>query len=172
MTDHIRSFLHAVTRNGISLIGAAMTTAAALLFVSLFAVESLGFEGGPYLGIITFVVVPTLFVLGLALIPIGLFWQRRRRRIAAARGEETPRLPIIDLNVDRTRALLVMFSGATMLNFVILALATYKAVEVMETVSFCGKACHSVMTPEYTTYQRSPHSRVPCVSCHIGPGAG
>jgi len=28
------------------------------------------------------------------------------------------------------------------------------------------------MAPEYTTYQRSPHSRVPCVSCHIGPGAG
>jgi nitrate/TMAO reductase-like tetraheme cytochrome c subunit len=172
MTDHIRSFLHAVTRNGISLLGAALTTAAALLFLSLFAVESLGFEGGPYLGIITFVVVPALFVLGLALIPIGLFWQRRRRRVAAARGEEAPRLPIIDLNVDRTRALLVVFSGASMLNFVILALATYKAVEVMETVSFCGTACHSVMTPEYTTYQRSPHSRVACVSCHIGPGAG
>jgi hypothetical protein len=28
------------------------------------------------------------------------------------------------------------------------------------------------MNPEYTTYQLSPHSRVACVSCHIGPGAG
>ncbi len=41
----------------------------------------------------------------------------------------------------------------------------------METVEFCGQACHSVMDPEYTTYQRSPHSRVRCVECHIGPGA-
>ena len=126
MTDPIRSFFHAVTRNGISLVGVALTTAAALLFVSLFAVESLGFEGGPYLGIITFVVVPALFALGLALIPIGLFWQRRRRRVAAARGEEAPRLPIIDLNVDRTRALLVVFSGATMLNWLYSLAATFR----------------------------------------------
>jgi hypothetical protein len=28
------------------------------------------------------------------------------------------------------------------------------------------------MEPEYTAYQNSPHSRVPCVDCHIGPGAG
>jgi len=27
------------------------------------------------------------------------------------------------------------------------------------------------MTPEYTAYQNSPHSRVECVKCHIGPGA-
>jgi hypothetical protein len=28
------------------------------------------------------------------------------------------------------------------------------------------------MQPEYTAYQNSPHSRVECVKCHIGPGAG
>jgi len=28
------------------------------------------------------------------------------------------------------------------------------------------------MDPEYTAYQNSPHSRVACVECHIGPGAG
>jgi hypothetical protein len=27
------------------------------------------------------------------------------------------------------------------------------------------------MQPEYTAYQQSPHSRVACVQCHIGPGA-
>jgi hypothetical protein len=27
------------------------------------------------------------------------------------------------------------------------------------------------MDPEYTAYQRSPHARVACVECHIGPGA-
>jgi hypothetical protein len=27
------------------------------------------------------------------------------------------------------------------------------------------------MTPQYTAYKNSPHSRVQCVSCHIGPGA-
>ena len=28
------------------------------------------------------------------------------------------------------------------------------------------------MHPEYTTYLNSPHSKVGCVKCHIGPGAG
>jgi len=42
----------------------------------------------------------------------------------------------------------------------------------MDSVNFCGTTCHTVMAPEYTTYQNSPHSRVECVECHIGPGAG
>mgnify|MGYP006149984483 CR=1 FL=1 len=55
---------------------------------------------------------------------------------------------------------------------VILATATYKGVETMESTEFCGQACHSVMAPEFTAYQRSPHANVKCVDCHIGPGAG
>src|ERR1019366_10275177 len=42
----------------------------------------------------------------------------------------------------------------------------------MDSTNFCGKTCHTVMDPEYTAYQNSPHSRVNCVECHIGPGAG
>ena len=168
----IRAFLHAVTRNGVSLAGAALTTAAAILFLSLFIGESLGLGGGPYLGILTFVVFPAVFVLGLVMIPIGVAWQRRRTRAAASRGEEPSPLPIVDLNVGRTRTLLLVFLAATLVNVVIIAVSTYKAVEVMDSTRFCGTACHSVMAPEHTTYQRSPHSRVACVSCHIGPGAG
>jgi len=168
----VRSFLSAITRNGVSLAGAALTTAAALLFFSLFAIESLGFERGPYLGIITFMVVPAMLVLGLVLIPVGIARERRRHRLAAERGVPPPRLPVLDLNLDRTRTMLLVFVAASVVNFVILALATYKSVEVMETTKFCGTACHSVMHPEYTAYQRSPHARVPCVDCHIGSGAG
>src|SRR5438067_2509899 len=45
------------------------------------------------------------------------------------------------------------------------------AVGYMESVTFCGQSCHTVMQPEYTAYQSSPHSHVECVKCHIGPGA-
>jgi len=41
----------------------------------------------------------------------------------------------------------------------------------MDSVQFCGLTCHTVMAPEYTAYQNSPHQRVGCVLCHIGPGA-
>jgi formate-dependent nitrite reductase cytochrome c552 subunit len=41
----------------------------------------------------------------------------------------------------------------------------------MDSTQFCGTTCHTVMQPEYTAYTNSPHSRVACVECHIGPGA-
>ncbi len=41
----------------------------------------------------------------------------------------------------------------------------------MDSDEFCGMACHKVMEPEYTAFQRSPHARVGCAGCHIGPGA-
>ena len=168
----VRAFVHGITRNGISLFGTALTTSAFVLFVSFFVGESIGLHSGPYLGILTFVIFPAIFVLGLAIIPIGIAWERRRARRAAARGEALRMMPVIDLNLGRTRTILLVFLAATMVNVVVIAVSTYKAVEVMDSTKFCGSACHSVMAPEYTTYQRSPHSRVACVSCHIGPGAG
>jgi hypothetical protein len=41
----------------------------------------------------------------------------------------------------------------------------------MDSTEFCGMACHKVMQPEYTAFQRSPHVRVGCAGCHIGAGA-
>ena len=68
---------------------------------------------------------------------------------------------------------LVMFIGAiTFVNLVIASQVTYAAVAYMDQASFCGQTCHTVMEPEFTAYQSSPHSRVDCVVCHIGAGAG
>ncbi len=168
----LKGFFQTVTRNPIGLVGAALTTASAILILALFGLESTGLiETGPYVGILAFLVLPGIFVLGLVLIPIGYLLERRRERRAAERGIRLERFPIFDLNDPRARRNLLVFLALTTVNVVILALATYKGVEVMDSTGFCGTVCHSVMIPEYTTYQRSPHARVPCVSCHIGPGA-
>jgi hypothetical protein len=138
--------------------------------LSLFVLEQFGFEGGPYIGILTYLILPMIFVLGLILIPIGaVLWRRKMKRIPG--GESMPLMPVFDLNVPKTRHWLLIFLAATMFNVIILSTATYKGVEVMESVEFCGTACHSVMEPEHTAHQRSPHSRVKCAECHIGPGA-
>lgn len=165
-----KNFFASITRNAISLIGTALALASLVLITSLFVMEQLGFEGGPYLGILTYLILPMIFVVGLILIPIGaVLWRRKMRR--APGGEGSPLLPVFDLNVPHTRRWLLVFLGATMINIIILASATYKGVEVMESVEFCGLACHSVMEPEHTAHARSPHSRVACADCHIGPGA-
>jgi hypothetical protein len=168
----MREFLIAMTRNPISLVGAAITTASALIILSLVGVGVVGHHENPYVGILSFVILPGIFVFGLALIPIGFFRERRAARLAKERGEaHRPSFPVIDLNTAKTRRGVLIFLLLTMTNLVILATATYKGVEVMDSTTFCGTTCHTVMIPEYTAYQRSPHARVHCVACHIGPGA-
>ena len=165
-----KNFFASITHNAISLIGTALAIASLVLILSLFMMEQFGFEGGPYLGILTYLILPMIFFIGLILIPIGAVLYRRKMSKTPG-GEGTQLLPVFDLNVATTRRWMLIFLGATMVNIVILASATYKGLEVMESVEFCGLACHSVMEPEHTAHARSPHSRVACADCHIGPGA-
>ena len=166
-----KQFFASLIQNTISMVGTALALSAFVLILALFAFESMGFQMGPYLGILTYLILPMLFVLGLLLIPIGILLQRRRAARAAEKGEGPPLFPVLDLNSERTRKMVLIFLGVTMLNLTVLAGATFKGVEVMDSNEFCGEACHSVMQPEYTAYQHSPHARVNCVDCHIGPGA-
>ncbi len=162
----VRSFLASITRNPTSLAGSAIATAASILFLVLFVLDLFGLPGHPYFGIIAYLIVPALFVLGLLLIPIGL---RRARKRKAVPGRE---FPVLDFNQTSVRSRFLVFFLLTVVNVVIVAVATYKGVEEMDTQAFCGQACHSVMAPEYTALKRGPHASVACVDCHIGPGAG
>jgi nitrate/TMAO reductase-like tetraheme cytochrome c subunit len=167
----LRSFVSLVTRHWLSLAGSLIALVAALLIVMLFALQLFGFHGGSYLGILTYLLLPMFLVVGLALIPIGVIRKRRQDAAAALRHEAAPSLPVIDLNNSRTRGVLLASVAIGLISAVILAGATYKGVEVMESVAFCGTACHTVMQPEYTAFQRSAHSRLRCADCHIGSGA-
>lgn len=164
----MRRFFHVATRNPFSLLGVALTSSSAVLILALLGMERVvGHGGNPYLGILSYVILPGIFFLGLLLIPVGVHWERRRR----ARGVTTELFPVLDLNKATTRRLVLTFLVLTLANIMILSGATYKSIEVMESVEFCGATCHKVMEPEYTAYRRSPHARVKCVECHIGPGA-
>jgi hypothetical protein len=66
---------------------------------------------------------------------------------------------------------MVGFLALTVLNVAILTVIGYEAYHFTESPYFCGKLCHKVMAPEFTAYQRSPHSKIKCAECHIGPGA-
>lgn len=166
----MRSFFQALMRDAVSLTGAAITTASTLVFGTLLCLDLVGMPGTPYLGILAYCVVPAIFLFGLALIPIGVWRARRRARRQQAAGRPIPGFPVIDMNLDRTRRMVFVFLALTMVNIIILATATYKGVEVMDSTPFCGQTCHTVMQPEFTAHGRSPHSRVACVACHIGPG--
>ena len=82
--------------NPVSLAGGAITTASGVTMIGHWVVELVG-RGvdHPYTGIIFFLILPALFVLGLLLIPIGMYL--RRKRLLKA-GQIPAEYPKIDLN--------------------------------------------------------------------------
>ena len=164
----MRLDLPAAARNPLSLIGVAIATAMAVLFLVLLALELGGQLVNPYLGLLLFIAVPAVFLFGLVLIPIGAWGHRKRM----ARGGPNEDWPVIDLRLPRTRSVVFAVALITCANVLIFSLAAYGAVHHMESAEFCGSTCHTVMEPEYAAYQVSPHSKVGCVACHVGPGAG
>ncbi len=167
----LKHFFAAITGNIISLIGTLMMSLSLLLIGALLIMQAMGFEGGAYLGIITFVVLPMGFLAGIFIVPIGIWLQKRRDAKAAAEGRPVGHLPVIDLNRESTRGVLLGFLALSVPIVALAAGLTFKAVHYMDSTEFCGTACHNVMQPEYTAFQRSPHVRVGCAGCHIGPGA-
>ena len=161
----MREFFKGIIRTPLGLAGAVLTTASGFLVLSFFALSMAGLEEAPYVGILVYLVLPALFVVGLVLIPLGMFLERRRLRRAGPQP-----LPVLDLNERPTRRRVLLFAALTSANVLILAGASWKGVGVMDKAAFCG-SCHKVMDPEFTAYSHSPHSRVACVQCHIGPGA-
>ena len=157
-------------QNPVTLVGAVVTTSTALTTIAFWFYDIfLPGPPHPYIGLLVYLILPGIFVLGLLMIPVGI-WLRRRDLSAAGTLPES--YPAIDLRLPVVRRTLEWVSFATVANLLIIGTASYRGVEYMDSTSFCGTTCHTVMAPEYAAYQNSPHSRVACVECHIGPGAG
>jgi hypothetical protein len=173
MRETIRAwarFLYFLGQNPITLAGAVLTTSGAVTLIAFWVYDFL-LPGPPhpYIGILIFLILPGIFVLGLLLIPIGILL---RRRALLRRGELREVYPAIDLRQPMVRRGLLGVGIATFVNVLIFATASYRGVAYMDGTQFCGQTCHTVMEPEFTAYQGSPHAHVECVECHIGPGAG
>ncbi|MCA9726713.1 MAG: NapC/NirT family cytochrome c [Candidatus Eisenbacteria bacterium] len=159
--------LPSVFYNTITLIGAGMAALFVGLILFLTVLEWLAPSPKPYVGIITFVVMPVFVIIGLIMVVVGMLRAQRRRR----RGETVQEFPRIDLNEPRHRRAVIVFGSAGVLFLILSGFGSFKAYEYTESDEFCGETCHQLMQPEFTSYQLSPHARVGCVECHIGPGA-
>ncbi len=153
--------------NPITLIGAAIAALSFGLIIFLFILDLFSNEENTYMGILTYIIIPSFLIVGLLLIAYGIFRERKREKSGKVRERK---LPIIDLNDPKKRAVVVTFSVGTIVLLMFSAFGSFKAYEYTETDEFCGTVCHKVMEPEYTAYLDSPHSRVGCVGCHIGSG--
>ncbi|HPF51234.1 MAG TPA: NapC/NirT family cytochrome c [Draconibacterium sp.] len=157
-------------RNWISITGAVLAIFNLASILSLFLLNSVFGFGGQYIGLFIYMVLPGFMIVGLLLIPIGMRIYRKKARTAAKEGKEF-NWPILDFNNIPTRNAATIFIIGTVFLLIISSVGSYEAFHYTESVEFCGKLCHQVMEPEYTTYHGSSHERVACVECHVGSGA-
>lgn len=167
LRDWLSPYVH-LSNNALSLIGVVLVTSAGILWLFLLPASFGAAAANPYLNILTVMILPAAFFGGLILIPLGLFLKLRRDR-KAGRGEGP--FPALTWGSLAARRLALFLLITTVANLIIGGHLSYTSVHYMDSVQFCGTTCHTVMQPEYTAYQNSPHSRVACVQCHIGPGA-
>src|SRR6202045_653845 len=113
-------------QNPITLTGAVIATSTALTTIAFWFYDIfLPGPPHPYIGLLVYLTLPGIFVLGLLLIPFGI-WLRRRSLLA---GGLLPRTyPAIDLGQPVVRRTAEWVAFATVLNLLIIGTASYRGV--------------------------------------------
>lgn len=155
-------------RHPLAAVGGALFAAGAFAFVVLLLIDFTSHSDNPYTGLVTFIGAPALITLGLMLFIIAVFLQVHSAR---KRGDKVKFSLSIDPADPKYMRNLWVFLGLSVVLIAVVAYSGSRAYEATDSTAFCGKTCHEVMEPQYVTYQNSPHARVLCVDCHIGPGA-
>lgn len=170
MIQQYLRFIRKVSVNGMGRAGVALTTSSFVTFLILELARVAGILTNAYIGLITYLLLPTMFIVGLVLIPLA--WQQQKK----TSGKTTKEL--LDSHFDKDDTSGGFFGSRivqnliilTLLNVLFLILASSQMLSFMDKPEFCGTACHSVMHPEWISYQQSPHAHVKCVECHVGEG--
>jgi hypothetical protein len=150
----------------LAIVGVLVTTVSAVLFIVLMIAELLGMLENPYAGLVVLIAIPACFLMGLVLIPIGVALRRRQ----LLRDHQAADWPVVDFRFPRVRRTVLVIASLSAVNIAIVLLAGYGTLHWMESPSFCGQVCHTPMHPQFTAWSNGPHTRVSCVSCHIGEG--
>ena len=153
-----------LVRHPLAIAGVLIATAAGVAFIVLVIALVAGLFDNPYAGLVIGIVIPAVLVLGLLLIPAGMWLESRKR------GSDSTDWPVFDFRLPRVRRTALAIVALTTVNVVILLLAGYGSLHWMESPSFCGQVCHTPMQPQFVAWSVGPHARTACARCHIGQG--
>ncbi|MFH1374162.1 MAG: NapC/NirT family cytochrome c [bacterium] len=165
------NFVRGVATNWWGRLGVIITTSSFVCMVVIELARLIGLVTSSYAGLVSYMLFPALFVVGLLLIPIG--WRKLKKQT----GKSSRELMETEFGKEYAAA---SFGGArlfrtvgilSIVNVLFLLVIGARMLTFMDSAEFCGTACHSVMNPEWVTYQQSPHARVACIECHVGEGA-
>lgn len=157
--------------NNLSFVGTIIAGIMFFMILFLFFISVFMHDTSSYLGLFIYIILPVFFVFGLLLIPIGMYFEKKKQK-GKKEEEKDKKWPVIDFNLRNYRNAFVIFGIGTIFFLFLTGIGSYEAFHYTESVEFCGTLCHEVMEPENIAYQYSPHAKVTCVECHVGEGAG
>ena len=167
-----KKFIRCISANPVSRFGTALVTSTFIIFLFMELLTVLGIVTNAYVGLLIYLILPTLFAIGLVMVYIGwrvvikISQKSLAELLADNCGHDELKEGIWGSKLMRTIGFL------TLINIAFLGAASFRTLHFMDSASFCGTACHKVMNPEWVAYQVSPHARVKCVECHVGEGIG
>jgi hypothetical protein len=168
MVDSNQSRRRTLFRHPLAAVGGALFLAGGFVFVILFLLDLTSGTDNPYNALVTFIIAPAIITLGALLFLYSIYIQVKTAR---KRGEKVRFNLSIDPTDPRYVRNLWLFLALSAGLILVVSYSGYRAYESTDSVTFCGTTCHTIMEPQYVTYKNSPHARVRCVECHIGPGA-
>lgn len=161
-----------LSNNVVSLIGFCLVAVGILLILTFGLFMVISPPQNPYVDVIGFLILPMILAAGLIMVPLGIAWKAWRLRRNPHGDTNLLRFPEIDFGKPGHRKALVAFTAANLfVVFPIIGVTSYHGYHYTDSQGFCTTVCHTVMEPQGTTNERSPHARVPCAECHIGSGA-
>ncbi len=169
--DMVKDFFLGISRSRISLWGGMIVTVTTPFLFGYMLADTIWHIKNPYFGAAIYLALGPVFLGGLAMIFAGAFFFRGKRDVHLFTLEYLRRYFTEPALFGRLRRNVFLIVLLTSVNFAVFSMFLYRAYHYMESTQFCGQFCHTVMNPEHTAYQNSPHSRVTCVECHIGSGA-
>jgi hypothetical protein len=116
-----------------TLIGAAIASVSFGLVLFLTVLDLFEGEQKPYIGILTFIILPIFIILGLILVFYGT-WREHKREKKGLPHEIM--LPRIDLNDPRQRNVFFWFSFCALLLLIFSAFGSFKAYEYTDSDKF------------------------------------
>src|SRR5580765_3340693 len=114
--------LSTLARHPLAIAGAVLTTASAVVFITLVIATLAGMFTNPYAGLVIFIGIPAVFVVGLLLIPAGM-WLDGRKLLHDPTA--VPDWPVVDFRRANVRRTALVIVGLTAVNIVIILLAGY-----------------------------------------------
>lgn len=152
------------------MIGVILSLFSFIIFILLEIARISGVFTNQFFGLLTYLIFPSAFILGFIFIAIGWKFYKRKNGLTTAEIIKK-RFDADDLLARKQGSkLFLTILVLSFITIIFLGAAGYRTLHFMDQPVFCGTACHTVMNPEWVTYQNSPHAHVPCVECHVGEG--